>query len=133
MSDPLDRFIEAQNEPHAGYADALAEIRGGRKRSHWIWYIFPQPKGLGTSPMSEFYGIASRDEAVAYINHPVLSARLFEITAAAAAHVQRGVPLRMLMGSELDAMKLTSCLTLFRDLDADFAQVADPILSSVTK
>jgi len=133
LSTPLDRFIQAQNAVHGGYADALAEIRSGRKRSHWIWYIFPQPAGLGSSPMSVYYGIASRDEALEYINDPTLRARLFEITSAAAAHVARGVALPTLMGSELDAMKLVSCLTLFRDLDPEFARIADPILSSATQ
>lgn len=133
MSTSLDRFIEAQNAAHGGYADALAEIRAGGKRSHWIWYIFPQPAGLGSSPMSVFYGIASRDEAVAYINHPVLRHRLFEITRAVADHVNAGIPLLTVMGSEIDVLKLRSCLTLFGDLDADFAQIADPVLSSTKK
>jgi len=83
--------------------------------------------------MSVFYGITSRDEAAAYLNHPTLRARLFEITTAVAEHVSRGVPLSTVMGSELDAMKLLSCLTLFRDLDPAFAQLANPILESATK
>ena len=73
----LNRFVEAQA---VNYASALAELRAGRKRSHWMWYVFPQMKGLGNSAMSVRYGIRSEDEARAYLNHPVLGARLNAIT-----------------------------------------------------
>ncbi|TSJ38940.1 DUF1810 domain-containing protein [Mucilaginibacter corticis] len=72
----LQRFIDAQE---ADFATALAEIKNGRKHSHWMWYIFPQLQGLGFSETSKYYGINDLDEAEAYINHPVLGQRLIEI------------------------------------------------------
>src|SRR5207248_10992670 len=75
----LDRFIDAQAKD---YACALGELRAGKKVTHWIWYVLPQLRGLGTSFRSEFYGIASRDEARAYLAHPVLGPRLMESVAA---------------------------------------------------
>ena len=77
MTDNLERFEKAQA---LDYQQALAEIRAGRKTSHWIWYIFPQLKGLGFSYNAEHYGIADEDEAQQYLAHPVLGARLREIT-----------------------------------------------------
>ncbi|HUH63945.1 MAG TPA: DUF1810 domain-containing protein [Terracidiphilus sp.] len=79
MSDPfhLARFVDAQS---AEYEQVLRELRAGRKHSHWIWFIFPQLKGLGRSSMAEYYGIGSRDEAAAYLAHPVLGPRLRECT-----------------------------------------------------
>ena len=65
----IDRFIEAQDKYNT-YQTALEEVKAGRKKTHWIWYIFPQMRGLGTSEMSKFYGIKGRDEASQYINHP---------------------------------------------------------------
>lgn len=73
----LERFIEAQEQ---SYETALNEIKKGRKRSHWMWYIFPQIKGLGHSSTAQYYAIQNRAEAEAYLNHPVLSKRLFEIS-----------------------------------------------------
>ena len=75
----LERFIEAQNKWNT-YQITLDEIKSGRKKTHWIWYIFPQMAGLGCSSMSKFYGIRGREEAQAYITHPLLRARLVEIT-----------------------------------------------------
>lgn len=77
MDDPynLDRFVRPQNDI---YDYVLAELRAGTKRGHWMWFIFPQLRGLGRSAASEFYGIASLDEARAYLNHPVLGSRLRE-------------------------------------------------------
>ncbi len=74
MDDPfnLHRFVDAQQDL---YASVLSELRQGRKHGHWIWFIFPQLKGLGHSPNSEFYGIASLQEARAYLQHPVLGSR----------------------------------------------------------
>ena len=83
----LARFVDAQSGGE--YEAALAEMKAGRKQSHWIWYVFPQIAGLGMSHMSQLYAIRDRDEAVAYLRHPVLSARLLEITTAVAEHVQR--------------------------------------------
>lgn len=103
----LDRFVEAQ--AHA-YADALAELRDGRKESHWMWFIFPQIAGLGTSPTSRFYAIASLDEARAYLAHPLLGARLRECTEAVLAHA--GTRAEAIFGG-IDAVKLRSSMTLF--------------------
>ena len=79
----LDRFLEAQERM---YEIALKEIRNGEKESHWMWYIFPQLRGLGKSQMAYAYGISGLEEAKAYLEHPVLSARLIEITEALRYH-----------------------------------------------
>ena len=110
----LQRFQEAQANPHAGYNTALAEIRRGRKTSHWIWYIFPQLAGLGHSPMAQKYAIRNLAEACDYLRDPVLRARYEEITAAVSDRLARGTALGHLMGSRIDALKLVSSLTLFR-------------------
>ena len=73
----LERFVKAQEE---SYEIALSEIKQGRKRSHWMWYIFPQIKGLGHSSTAQYYAIQSRAEAEAYLNHPILAKRLLEIS-----------------------------------------------------
>ena len=116
MADPhdLDRFVAAQA---GSYAQALAEIRAGRKRSHWMWYVFPQIAGLGHSDMARRYAIASLDEAQAYLAHPVLGARLRECVKAL-----QGVPsadAEAVFG-EIDAVKLRSSLTLFAAVDPWF-------------
>ena len=103
----LGRFIEAQA---GSYATALAELRAGAKRTHWIWFVLPQLRGLGTSPMAERYGIASLAEARAYLAHPLLGPRLIECVQALLAH--RGRSAAAMLGA-LDALKLRSCLTLF--------------------
>ncbi len=106
----LERFHEAQASGRAGYDTALAEIRRGRKTSHWIWYILPQLAGLGRSAMSEKYAIRDLAEAR---NYPLLRARYEEITAAVSDQLARGLALEHLMGSRIDALKLVSSLTLF--------------------
>ena len=108
-SDPfnLQRFVEAQSD---NYRLALSELRAGQKRGHWIWYILPQMRGLGTSSMSTSYGIGSLAEAKALLAHPVLGARLAECVAAVSVH--KGLRADRIFGS-LDAMKFKSCLTLF--------------------
>jgi uncharacterized protein (DUF1810 family) len=104
----LARFVEAQ----AGvYDQALAELRAGRKRSHWMWFIFPQLAGLGRSEMSRRYAISGLAEGRAYLEHPVLGARLMECAAAVLAVEGRSA--RQIMG-EPDDMKLRSSMTLFR-------------------
>lgn len=103
----LQRFVEAQREV---YPRALAELRAGRKRTHWIWYILPQLAGLGTSSMSALYGIRSLDEARAYLDHPVLGPRLRECTAALVGLGQ--VAARDVLG-DVDALKFRSSMTLF--------------------
>lgn len=110
----LERFKTAQESPGSGFDTALAEIRAGRKRSHWIWYIFPQLAGLGGSARSKTFAIEGEDEAEDYLRDPLLRARLLQITAAAAGQLQDGTtPLVELMGSEIDAQKLVSSMTLF--------------------
>jgi uncharacterized protein (DUF1810 family) len=114
MMSRLERFKTAQESPGSGFDTALAEIRAGRKRSHWIWYIFPQLAGLGGSASSRTFAIEGEDEAEEYLRDPLLRARLLEITAAAAGQLQDSTtPLAQLMGSEIDAQKLVSSMTLF--------------------
>jgi uncharacterized protein (DUF1810 family) len=119
--DPFDlqRFVDAQT---GDYATALAELQRGRKRSHWIWYVLPQLRGLGMSAYSQRYGIASLAEARAYLAHPILGPRLNECVAAIARH--KGTDIAEILGA-LDAMKYQSCLTLFKAAapeSAPFAQ-----------
>lgn len=103
----LQRFLDAQQRD---YETALAEVRSGRKRSHWMWYIFPQVQGLGYSEVSKHYAIKSKEEAAAYLAHPVLGKRLEEISVAllqlktSEAHQIFGSP---------DDLKLRSSMTLF--------------------
>ncbi|WP_422057910.1 DUF1810 domain-containing protein [Sphingomonas sp.] len=104
----LERFVEAQAQ---SYDAALAEIRRGAKRSHWMWFIFPQLAGLGRSEMAKFYGISSLDEARAYLQHPVLGARYLECVGALQDLRTSNV---VEVFGEVDAMKLRSSLTLFQ-------------------
>jgi len=113
MSERLDRFRQAQDQPGTGFDAALAELKAGRKRGHWIWYVFPQLAGLGASAMSERYGIASREEASAFLRDETLRDRLLTATTAVADQVMRGLSLRRVMGADIDATKLVSSLTLF--------------------
>ena len=106
MEYSLDRFHRAQAD---SYETALREIRAGRKESHWIWYIFPQLRGLGQSAVAEYYELQDREEALAYWNDPVLSARLVEITRALLNQEGR---ISWIMGYP-DHLKLRSCMTLF--------------------
>jgi len=109
MGDPyaLDRFLQAQDS----VMDAVRnELRAGRKRGHWMWFVFPQLKGLGASSTAQFYGIASLDEARAYLAHPVLGARLRECCALLLA--VPGKSAHEILGSP-DDLKLRSCATLF--------------------
>ena len=103
----IDRFIKAQDK-HNAYQTALEEVKAGRKKTHWIWYIFPQMRGLGTSEMSKFYGIGGREEAMQYINHPILRDRLVEITEAV---YDSDKTVYEIFGN--DAIKVRSCMLLF--------------------
>ena len=105
----IERFVRAQGG--GTYERALAEIRAGRKRSHWIWFVFPQARGLGRSPMAERYGIASRAELDAYVNHPLLRAHLIEISNALLA-LPGSDPVAVL--GDIDALKVRSSMTLFK-------------------
>jgi uncharacterized protein (DUF1810 family) len=106
MTDDLERFVAAQD---GVYAQALAELRRGAKRSHWMWFIFPQIAGLGQSAMARTYAIASADEARAYLAHPVLGPRLIEATGAVTAAAGSA---EAILGG-IDAVKLRSSMTLF--------------------
>jgi uncharacterized protein (DUF1810 family) len=103
----LERFVRAQERD---YLRALAELRSGRKRSHWMWYVFPQVRGLGFSAMSQRYAIASIDEAQAFLRHPVLGPRLRECANALLAIDSRSA--KDILGSP-DDLKLRSSATLF--------------------
>jgi uncharacterized protein (DUF1810 family) len=103
----LERFLDAQS---ACYASALEELRAGRKRTHWIWFVFPQLAGLGVSATSRQYALSGLAEARAYLAHPVLGPRLREAVDAMLPH--RDASAATILG-ELDAMKFRSCLTLF--------------------
>jgi uncharacterized protein (DUF1810 family) len=118
----LDRFVAAQAEIHD---QAFAELKAGRKQSHWMWFVFPQIAGLGHSPTARFYAIASAAEARAYLAHPLLGARLRACAEAVLAH--RGRSAEAIFGS-VDAMKLKSSMTLFEAVAAGrapFAAVLD--------
>ena len=109
----LERFKTAQNEKHAGFDAALREIESGQKRGHWIWYVFPQLAGLGSSPAAVQFGIRDAAEAAEYLHDEELRQRLLTVTRAAAAQLAAGRELRSLMGSHIDALKLVSSMTLF--------------------
>ena len=131
MTDDLERFVTEQNRD---YETVLAELRRGRKSSHWIWFIFPQIAGLGRSPISQHFAIGSLDEARAYLGHPVLGARLRECVGLLLAVEGRSAD--DIFGP-LDAMKVRSSMTLFHRsapdepkfklvLDRYYGGVADP-------
>jgi uncharacterized protein (DUF1810 family) len=103
----LDRFVEAQR---LTYADALAELRRGRKTSHWMWFVFPQIAGLGFSPTAQRYAISCLDEARAYLDHPVLGPRLRECAEVMNGHQGRSA--LEILGAP-DDVKFRSSLTLF--------------------
>src|SRR5262245_39498262 len=141
----LDRFRQAQDTPHSGFAVALRELQAGQKTSHWIWYVFPQLSGLGRSPTAVYYGLASAKEAADYLRDEVLGERLIQAAAVVEAHLAgvkgRPVGLEELMGSKIDAVKLVSSMTLFahvartmhtRDPQARFAAMAGHASSILT-
>lgn len=118
----LKRFTDAQQ---SSFATALSEIQNGKKRSHWMWYIFPQIQGLGFSSTAQYYAIENLEEAAAYIAHPVLGVRLIEISKAL-LELEDTDP-RLVMGYP-DNLKLRSCMTLFQIAAPDqpvFGQVLD--------
>jgi uncharacterized protein (DUF1810 family) len=130
--DPYDlqRFVAAQ-DAGGTYDHATAELRSGRKTSHWMWFIFPQVAGLGYSPASQTYAITSLAEARAYLTHPVLGARLIEC-----AEILTRVPGRTAeqIFGEVDALKLRSCVTLFRHAapgEPVFGQVLDQYFDGI--
>ena len=124
----LERFVRAQ----AGHIDdALRELRAGAKRSHWMWFVFPQLQGLGRSAMASAYAISGREEARAYLAHPLLGPRLLHCTAAVLA--VRGRTAHEIFGSP-DDVKFLSCMTLFEQVapqHGEFAQAIDRYFGGV--
>jgi uncharacterized protein (DUF1810 family) len=120
----LERFVKAQDSGGT-YQRAVAELRKGRKTSHWMWFIFPQIAGLGRSSIAQAYAIGDLAEAQAYLAHPVLGPRLIECAEIVASH--RGLTAEQIFGG-IDAIKLRSSMTLFAHADPDraiFQQVID--------
>jgi uncharacterized protein (DUF1810 family) len=126
----LRRFVDAQDRDGT-YERALAELRQGQKHSHWIWFVFPQIEGLGSSETARHYAISSLDEAAAYLSHPLLGPRLAE-AAEALLELSLRDPATILGG--LDAMKLRSSMTLFahvEDAPPVFSRVLDEFFAGV--
>jgi uncharacterized protein (DUF1810 family) len=115
----LERFVRAQQ---GVYEAALAELQAGRKRSHWMWFVFPQLAGLGRSEMAQKYAIADGDEAAAYLAHPVLGPRLRTCAKAVAAHGD--LEIGAIFGTP-DDLKFHSSMTLFADVAPDEAVFQD--------
>lgn len=115
VDDPFDlqRFIEAQDPI---FDKVRAELTNGRKDSHWMWFVFPQLRGLGSSPMAEAFGISSREEAEAYMNHPLLGPRLRECTRL--VNLVEGRSIRQIFGYP-DDLKFRSSVTLFANVTSD--------------
>ena len=107
----LERFVAAQE---TAFETALTELRAGRKQSHWMWFIFPQLRGLGRSSVAKTYGIGSVEEARAYLNHPIIGDRLMRATRAVLLHKNSST--QTIFGSP-DFMKFRSCMTLFAKVD----------------
>jgi uncharacterized protein (DUF1810 family) len=118
----LARFVEAQ-DAQGTYESALRELRAGRKRGHWIWFVLPQLAGLGRSPTAQHYGITGRDEARAYLAHPVLRPRLVACCRAL-LELAGSDPVEVL--GETDALKLRSSMTLFAAVEPD-----EPVFQAV--
>jgi len=111
MDKDLNKFVKAQD---SNYEQALSEVKSGRKSSHWMWYIFPQYKGLGFSETSKYYSIQSLYEARCYLNHPLLGSRLRQITNELLLIDENNA--NKIFGSP-DDLKLKSCMTLFASVD----------------
>lgn len=118
----LERFLSAQGQ---NIDSAIYELNQGKKVGHWMWYVFPQVKGLGRSPTSEFYAIQSKDEAISYLNHPVLGPRLLECSKAVNAH--EDLTAERIFGHP-DYLKFRSCMTLFEKMannNSSFSEALD--------
>jgi uncharacterized protein (DUF1810 family) len=143
----LERFRLAQDSSSSGFEVALGEICAGGKRGHWIWYVFPQLSGLGSSGSASMFGVAGEREAAEFLRDPELRSRLLAIATAVMDQLRTDATrsLRVLMGSDLDARKLVSSMTLFGHvarklhetdrLDAynSMATVADTILAEAAR
>lgn len=126
MADPyeLERFVDAQ-ERDGIYEAAVRELHAGRKTSHWVWFVFPQPRGLGSSHLADHYGIGSREEAAAYLAHDVLGPRLRRCCQSV---IRSGAVTAQALMGPVDALKLRSSMTLFAEVaddDQDFVAVLD--------
>ncbi len=119
----LARFVEAQAD--GVFERARAELQAGRKRSHWMWFIFPQHRDLGRSPTAKYYGLAGVAEARAYAGHPLLGPRLRACCQAVLSHLKAGKRADAILG-DIDALKLHSSMTLFAQ-----AEPADPLFAEV--
>ena len=117
----LERFVKAQTNT---YEVAMNEIKNGRKRTHWMWFIFPQLRGLGMSSISRYYGLESLDEAKAYLDHPVLSGRLYEACGELLKHKDKSA---FDIFGDIDEMKLKSSMTLFALTNEDYT-IFDEVL-----
>ena len=117
----LDRFVKAQEKM---YPIAMKEIQNGKKLSHWMWYMFPQLRGLGTSTMTHMYGISGLEEAKAYLNHPWLSGRLHELCMALLHHKDKSA---YEIFGDIDSMKLKSSMTLFSLVSEEYT-IFDEVL-----
>lgn len=107
----ISRFVEAQEIPYfCGYKQALDEVKNGKKINHWIWYIFPQFRCMERSSRAHYYGIADRNEAQRYLEHPILGVRIREITEALLEHKDKTA---LSIFGDIDAMKVRSCMTMF--------------------
>ena len=126
----IERFLDAQNATYAGYEQALEEVRNGRKVRHWIWYVFPQMRGLGHSERANYYGIADREEAEDYLLNFTLNDRIHKIAEALLQHKERSAV--SIFGS-LDAMKVQSSMTLFDAISPNdvFGRVLDQFYGGI--
>ena len=123
MSDPynLQRFLDVQKDV---FETVCVELSAGRKRSHWMWFIFPQLKTLGHSPTAQFYGISGREEAQAYLHHPLLGQRLRHCTQLLLATQESSI--HQILGSP-DDLKFRSCMTLFAHVTEDKQPFVDAV------
>ena len=126
----IERFLDAQNATYAGYEQALEEVRNGRKVWHWIWYVFPQMRGLGHSDRAIYYGIADRGEAEEYLLNFTLNDRIHEVSEALLQHQNKSA---VSIFGALDAMKVQSSMTLFDAISPDdvFSKVLDQFYGGV--
>ena len=119
----LDRFVQAQT---LMYPSVLKQMQNGKKTSHWMWYIFPQLRGLGTSTIAHLYGISGLGEAKAYLAHPVLSGRLYELCGELLKHKDKTA---LEIFGDIDEMKLKSSMTLFALTSEDYT-IFDEVLEN---
>ena len=126
----IERFLDAQNATYAGYEQALEEVRNGCKVWHWIWYVFPQMRGLGHSDRAIYYGIADRGEAEEYLLNFTLNDRIHEVSEALLQHQNKSA---VSIFGALDAMKVQSSMTLFDAISPDdvFSKVLDQFYGGV--